>query len=236
MTAVDEPETGGSSPAAEDDPSTAPDRGHGRTPSPAVAFAALGVLLVAVVASAFALQPRPEPTVVVIGDSITVVAGPAITTELERRWDPVVSGWPGLTIAGQMATARELASRDPEQVVINLGTNDVTGTDDLAPALDSLTEMVALFPDARCIHLVTVSDGIVVPGRDAAARAAELNAGIAALAADDPRLRVIDWAATLREAQVTNPEVVFTEDTVHPEEPGQRLLADAYARSLATCD
>ena len=72
----------------------------------------------------------------------------------------------------------------------------LTGNDLTRSAAD-LAEVVAAFPAATCIHLVTVNEGIEMAGRSYADRSAELNRSIEALAAADPRVDVIDWSAVV---------------------------------------
>jgi hypothetical protein len=193
------------------------------------ALAAVAVLVAAVVLIG------PKPGVAVIGDSITFVSAPEIGDALGDDWDATIDGRPGFTVADQLPTARALAEDRPEQVILNLGTNDVTGQDALGPALAALAEMVALFPDAECVHLVTVSELMAIEDVDAPARAAAFNEGVDRLASTDPRLRVIDWTAAVQAAQDADPDVALTDDTVHPSPDGQRLLADLYDQALAGC-
>lgn len=190
----------------------------------AAAVVAIGVVLL-----------RPKPDVAVIGDSITYVSTSAVSGELGDDWALNIDGRPGYTVADQLPAARALAGNEPVQVVINLGTNDVTADEELEPALDALAEMVAQFPSAECIHLVTVSELLGFDRPDILERARTFNAGIRELAAADPRLRVIDWTTALQDAQAADPDVVLTEDTVHPSPAGQRLLADLYDQALTGC-
>ena len=64
-----------------------------------------------------------------------------------------------------------------------------------------------------------------------------MNRAIAALAADDPRIRVVDWAGTVAVDEANPPAGAepIIEDTVHPSPRGQRVLAEMYAASLAGC-
>jgi hypothetical protein len=205
----------------------------GRFPVP-VLVAAGAIATVVVVVAAIVLF-RPKPAVAVIGDSITYVSAPEIGDALDGDWAPSIDGRPGFTVVDQLPAARALAADRPEQVVINLGTNDVTGTGDLGTALAALAEMVALFPDAECIHVVTVSELMRIDERNAPERAAAFNEGVRALAATDPRLRVIDWTETMQAAQAADPDLVLTDDTVHPSLEGQRLLADTYRDAVEAC-
>jgi lysophospholipase L1-like esterase len=195
----------------------------------------IGIAAVAAVVAVGVVLLRPKPDVAVIGDSITFVSRSAISGELGDDWAVNIDGRPGYTVADQLPAARALAGNDPVQAIVNLGTNDVTADGALQPALDALAEMVAQFPDAECIHLVTVSELIGFDRPDTVERARAFNAGVRELAATDARIRVIDWTTALRDAQAADPGVVLTEDTVHPSPAGQRLLAERYDQALAGC-
>jgi lysophospholipase L1-like esterase len=69
---------------------------------------------------------------------------------------------------------------------------------------------------------------------DAGARARRLNEAIREIAARRPNVLVIDWAAIERQEVAERGEPITT-DTVHPNDVGNRVLADAYGDSLAAC-
>jgi len=202
-----------------------------------------GLVSSAVLAGVVVLATRssdPEvdarPTVAIVGDSITEQGQSSLHRVLGARWDLHVDGRSGYTVAQQLPAARELAAGHPTQVIVNLGTNDVTRGDDLVRSAADLGDVVAAFPEATCIHLVTVNEGIVTAGGSAADRAAELNRSMAALAAADPRIDVVDWSAAVAayEAGDQADGPILT-DTVHPSPRGQLALAARYDDALSAC-
>src|SRR5688572_4027305 len=57
------------------------------------------------------------PLVAVIGDSITEQGEQVLTAQLDDRWDLLVDGRSGFTIAQQLPAARRAADSQPTQVV-----------------------------------------------------------------------------------------------------------------------
>jgi hypothetical protein len=179
--------------------------------------------------------PTPLPSVALIGDSITEQSAEVLADRLAARWDLVIDGRSGFTLAEQLPAARALAEWEPTQVVINLGSNDVARVSRV-DVQARLAEMVALFPTARCIHLVTVNDGIVWSGRSYAAGAAAVNEAVAAIAAGSSRVGVIDWSAAVAEAEAAGPPgAPVLADTVHPTPIGRQLLGELYEEALSAC-
>jgi lysophospholipase L1-like esterase len=176
------------------------------------------------------------PTVAIVGDSITEQGTSVLTEDLTGGWHLRIDGRSGYTISQQVPAAQSLAAHDPHQVIVNLGTNDVMRADDLDQSAAILRQMVALFPAATCIHLVNINEGIVLGGTSFAALSSQLNQAIAAIAADDPRLDVLDWSAAVRADEAAgHPDDPLLTDTVHPTRRGQHVLAALYADALAAC-
>lgn len=177
-----------------------------------------------------------RPTVAIVGDSITEQGESALKQVLADDWRLSIDGRSGFTVAEQLPAARSLGEQAPTQVVVNLGTNDVMKGNDLTESAAALAEVVAAFPATTCIHLVTINEGIEMAGRSYADRSAEMNRSIAALAAADPRVDVIDWSAVVAayEAGDQADGPILT-DTVHPSPRGQLALALHYAEALSAC-
>jgi len=200
----------------------------------------LAAVLVVVVFGAVQLAQRvhgdPKPSVVIVGDSITALGRDQLMRTLGPGYSLAIDGHSGFRVAEQLPAARRLAGGNPEQVVINLGTNDVGTEVPPDQAAASLAEMVALFPDARCIHLVTINESMGIPTLSLGPeRAAALNDRIRALAATDPRIRIVDWAQMVRDYEVVHGPGSATVDTVHPTLGAQQALVDGYQASLASC-
>jgi lysophospholipase L1-like esterase len=98
----------------------------------------------------------------------------------------------------------------------------------------TLSKMVSLFPEAACVHLVTINENIPREAGAAAARSAtRLNERVRTLAEADPRVRIVDWAGIV--AAERQRGVDPTIDGVHPSEDGYELLSAAYETSFDSC-
>jgi lysophospholipase L1-like esterase len=198
------------------------------------------VVLVALVGGVLLWQ-RPwlgGPPVALIGDSIFDMSESALRGRLADDWDVRIDAVPGATTIDQLDAALELAARRPpaDQVVIELGTNDVTSGTPLEQSRATLEEVVAAFPSARCIHLVTVTDvwrndGVVAPWEVAAT----YNEMLRELAEGDPRITIVEWAAALREGDADPSGNARLDDPVHPSTAGEQVLATLVADALAAC-
>jgi lysophospholipase L1-like esterase len=177
-----------------------------------------------------------RPTVAIVGDSITDQGESVLTSDLSEEWRLRIEGASGSTIAEQLKAADALGGRDPQQVIVNLGTNDVMNGDDLDQSAAALRQIVAAFPHAACIHLVTINQGIVLGGVSFAPRSAQLNRAMTEIAADDPRVEVLDWSRVVgADDAVDHSEGPLLRDTVHPTTSGQHVLARMYAEALTGC-
>jgi lysophospholipase L1-like esterase len=176
------------------------------------------------------------PSVALIGDSITEMSVAELTGQLAGRWDLSIDGRSGYTIADQLPAARALADDQPTQVVINLGSNDVARVTSSDQPRSELEEMVGLFPTARCVHLVTVNEGITWNGLSFAVGASAVNEAIADIAAADTRVTVVDWSGAVSAADDDGrPDGAVLSDDVHPTDVGRRLLAELYDQALSSC-
>jgi len=173
--------------------------------------------------------------VAIVGDSITERGAPVLHERLGGEWALAVDGASGFRVAEQLSAAAELASGHPDQVVVNLGTNDVLHGKPPEAAVADLRQLVGLFPDARCVHVVTINEQMALVPGDLATPSMALNAGIRALADADPRIDVVDWAGTVRADDADQHDEALVHDTVHPSARGDRVLADLYADALAGC-
>ena len=176
------------------------------------------------------------PHVAIVGDSITEQGEAVLNEVLGSRWPLEIDGRSGYTIVEQQPAATALADRDPTQVIVNLGTNDVWHGGDLTTSASDLATLVATFAGATCIHLVTINESMVPNGISLGARAAEVNQAIRDLAARDPRIHLIDWSAAVAADQSgPQPYGPIVGDSIHPTKRGQLVLAQLYADSLAAC-
>jgi hypothetical protein len=181
--------------------------------------------------------PGPTDDVALVGDSITEQSEAMLHSILDPTYHVRIRGRGGYRIEEMEPYAIELATTHPEQVVINLGSNDALKSWPLDKSVLALKRLIADFKGARCLHLVTVNESIVndrVP--DLASRTAALNAEIRRIAATE-NFNVIDWSrAVSDDVAAGSPNGGVTSDTVHPTPEGQRVLAELYKTALGTCD
>lgn len=202
-------------------------------PRPLARVAAVAALL------ALASCGSTGQRVSVLGDSITSFDQPQLEQSIGADHDLAISGNFGYTVAEVLPAARVVAARRDEQVIINLGTNDVQGGVPLDRSMAAMAEMVALFPAARCIHLVDVNEHMVDTrtGRPTGAAARRFNEALRALARRTPRVSVIDWNAAAAGALDDHdpPTSTLTKDSVHPTAAGNDRLNELYAEALDRC-
>jgi lysophospholipase L1-like esterase len=146
-----------------------------------------------------------------------------------------------LVAARSGATAEEMepevvatAGERPRQVIINLGTNDVARTSTVPEGLASIERMAAAFPDAACIHLVTLSESMVTfeDPIGPAQRAVELNKGLIDLAQRNG-YGLIRWDQIVADGVARGEPLTL--DSIHPDGTGEARLADAYQAAVESC-
>jgi hypothetical protein len=201
----------------------------------------VAVAVVAVLAGLLVFAARSGligggPAVVLLGDSITAMSDAVFEERLGDDWAVTTSGVPGAQAEQRLPNVPELAELSPTQVVVNLGTNDVMGHRPPGETVAALDQLGRGFPEARCIHLVTINRHMASttdPGLPA--RIDELNAGIRGLAATR-RWGIVPWDELVADYDAgPQPFGPITTDTVHPTLLGQRMLAEAYRRALQSC-
>jgi len=184
-----------------------------------------------------AAGPGPTDDVALVGDSITEQSEATLLEELRSTYHVRIRGRGGYRIEEMEPYAIELATTKPEQVVINLGSNDALKSWPVDKSVLALRRLIADFEGARCLHLVTVNESMVndrVP--DLSERTAALNAEIRRIAASE-NYNVIDWSRAVSEDLAAgSPRGGITSDTIHPTPNGQKVLADLYNAALATCN
>jgi hypothetical protein len=178
----------------------------------------------------------PANQIAYLGDSITDQARNLLQSQLDAEPKAIVAVG-GKRIEEMEPGAHLLERRQPEQVVINLGTNNVLQGDSLDHEAAALQQVVDTFPQARCISLVTINEGMYEPPKDLYHPAVELNDRIRAMAGADPRIHIVDWAGIVRDQDAAHdPSGPITYDNVHPTAAvGQHLLVDAYQQAVNAC-
>lgn len=167
--------------------------------------------------------------VAIIGDSITAGNAQDLVNVIGPHFKLTLRAKAGLRTDEMIGQAQEIAGMKFDQVIINLGTNDVVQNVPTAQAIGNLRRLVAIFSGARCIHIVNVNAQMKAFGA-ARPQATDLDNQIKALSHDTSRVDVIDWNAI-----VTKHGNGITIDTVHPTPAGEQLLAHAYSDALEGC-
>jgi len=176
------------------------------------------------------------PRVSVIGDSITALAQPDISTELESSFDVGYVFRISVRIDQMLdLVASDLRDNGPtEAAVVNLGTNDAIAGGDSAPALAAFDQLLKAVGPARCVVLTTIGPFADVRGRSDVG--ASLNRRMDDLVAADPRrYKVVDWSRLLGSLDPVSRRFVLQPDQIHETEAGARWIAASDRAALDTC-
>jgi lysophospholipase L1-like esterase len=161
----------------------------------------------------------PNTAVYVVGDSITYLSEPSISSAFSNAgYQPTISATPGVKIGQLQAEITALAQNQPWAWIIELGTNDA-GAQDAAWPEQFLAEWSLVSP-AKCVIYVTVSPrfGLV---------AQQINASMQKLAEDHSNVHLLDWG----NIEYQNP-AWLTPDGIHPTPAGQAALAALETQAL----
>ena len=182
----------------------------------------------------------PEESVAIVGDSITAFDQTALNEQLGGDFELVITGNYGKTVDQVMPEAEVVAQRDYDQVIINLGTNDVLQDLPVDQSMAALRQMIELFGDARCIHLVNINEHMLEPlsKESTTAAAQRFNAAQQQVVDADDQLSVLDWNAVAAGSlnDEDPPWSTLTEDSVHPTPEGNTRLNDLYRDALDRCE
>jgi len=182
--------------------------------------------------------------VAVLGDSITSLDAPDLESDLGGEYSFDISGHFGMTTDQVRSEAESLAQQDWDQVIINLGTNDVLQGHDASGAVENIAEYVAMFDSARCVHLVTINEHMQNQrdGRSPADGARLFNDSLRSFAESQerksqPKVTVIDWNAVAAQSLDDSepPSSTLTSDSIHPTAEGNQALNRLYAEALGAC-
>jgi lysophospholipase L1-like esterase len=178
-----------------------------------------------------------DQRVAIVGDSITKLAADNLTRRDPDGYVFTIEAINSNTSGDLLDEAAEAAHPPPDQVIINVGTNDVGGAIPPEETMDHIRTMIDGFPDADCIHVTTVNEQIIsFEEPEIADRAATLNDRIRALPDDDARITVVDWSEEVEHyLEIGEPDGPLTIDTVHPTGVGQRMLTNLYLDALDAC-
>jgi lysophospholipase L1-like esterase len=175
--------------------------------------------------------------VVVVGDSITHLAQDEVARQAGDGFRFTIQATNGATSTEMLAEAQELGDRRPDQVVINLGTNDLNQDVPADETIENIRAIADLFASADCIHLTTLNEHIVSYERPIlATRAEEMNDRFHQLVEEDGDFDLVDWNLAIEQYIAEGrPEGPLLYDTVHPTEVGQRILTGLYTDALRSC-
>jgi hypothetical protein len=176
-----------------------------------------------------------KPTVVLVGDSITVLATSAIQNLLDPRYHVEVVAKDGIRINQSFPALISALRSRPSAVVENLGTNDALQAGagyDWGP---SWHKLILILKSTPCVVLTTIN-----PVTDAYSHrpvATRINADIMALTARSPtKYKVADWSGFLRR-HVTSQRIYLRPDPIliHPSQAGALKIAALDQDALTKC-
>lgn len=190
------------------------------------------IALVGVMALSSACIGSSQGGVALLGDSITSLASINLKERLlgtDQIHDHAV--W-GIRVDEQLDTAKGIAKDRPDQVMLNLGTNDVTQGRDTQAVLDDYATILDTLDQIQCVHVITLNEhmrGDTALG----AKAAQINVGIRELAAQHDNTTVTEWSAIFAYPADNS---LLMDDLLHPNEEGSKKLGGAMALLAKACD
>lgn len=179
-------------------------------------------------------------SVVVLGDSITALGYGSLEENLGGTYALSLSGNFGKTVEQVIPEAQRLAGeRTYDQVIINLGSNDVLQELPVDESMAAMRQMVGLYPDARCIHLVDINEHMVIEstGESRTDQAVAFNEALEEYSGSDDRLSVISWndVASQELNDDEPPWSTLTTDSIHPTAQGNEEIDQLYRTALRRC-
>ena len=181
-------------------------------------------LTVGVVATACKTkEPVSGTKVLLVGNSLMNGSRDKVTTTLEGDgWQPDIEAQGGTTITYWSKRIPYLvASKQPDVVVIELGTNDCSPTE--CPALGPYNdEIMRSIPSSTPVLWLNIQEKIPL-----AQKRNYINYEIESAAARWPNLYLVDY-----ESRIENHPQYHTPDGLHLNDAGQQLLADLLRESL----
>ena len=179
-------------------------------------------------------------SVAIVGDSITTFDREAAQDDLGQDYELTISGNFGDTIEQVLPEAEFVGSTQQyDQVIVNIGSNDVIGDLDVATSMGNLETLLSNFEAAECIWFVNINEYMLnlESFEKRTAEAEEFNAALEDFVERDDRLSIIDWAAatesTLNDDEP--PTSTLTKDSVHPTAEGNERLNELYRDALESC-
>ncbi len=160
-----------------------------------------------------------QPTVAVVGDSVTALSRQSIATSLAQAgYQPSIEAVDGIELVQAVPFVDQLAEQKPNDWIIELGTNDA-GRDNPLWALPFLADWQQVRASGCAIYLsVSPHAGPI---------AAQINASLAGLAHAHANVHVLDWGSL----EYGNPAWIEP-DMIHPTPAGQAELAALETQAL----
>ena len=176
-----------------------------------------------------------KPSVVFAGDSITVLATPAIHQLLDPGYDVDVLAVIGIRIGQSLPALQSALRSHPDAVVVNLGTNDALQGGRHPDWVVGWDKLIRITRSTPCVVLTTVN-----PAADSLSHraiATKINAQIRALAAQHPKkYQVADWSRFLSRHGSERRTYLRAEPVlIHPTRAGAAELATLDKSALAKC-
>jgi hypothetical protein len=170
----------------------------------------------------------------VVGDSITLQVVDEVRRQATDEWRLDIRPMPGATVGEMLPAVAAVADAGPEQVIINLGTNNVLRSVPIEQTTADLEVMFDLLASVPCVHVVTVHEYIFSWDEGYLTyRSQPVNEALVATA-QARGAQVVDWTAVLTEARVPLDAPEYLTDTVHLTEDGITLLAQTYHDALTS--
>jgi hypothetical protein len=181
----------------------------------------IGIELVSYPTAAYTAGQRSPgpPTVAVVGDSITALSEQSIATSLTQAgYHPIVQAVVGIEMVAAVPWIDQLARRDPNDWIIELGTNDA-GRNNPSWELPFL-DVWHRVRSSGCVIYLSVS-------QRAGPIATQINASLAGLAREHSNVHILDWG----NLEYLNP-TWLEPDLIHPTPAGQAELAALETQEL----
>jgi hypothetical protein len=177
-----------------------------------------------------------KPSVVFVGDSITVLSTPAIHTILDPSYNVEVLAVIGVRFDQSLPALRLALRSHPFAVVENLGTNDaLSGGGVHSDWKSSWGQLIHMTRATSCVVLTTVgvAADAIYGHKPIAAR---INADIKRLAARDPKkFKVADWNGFLTGRPKGDWRTYVGADLIHPTVAGAVEIAALDKKALERC-
>ncbi len=176
-----------------------------------------------------------KPSVVVAGDSITVISTPAIHSLLDPSYNVEVLAVDGIRIKQSLPALFLALQSHPFAVVENLGTNDALSGGAHSNWMSSWDDLIQITRATPCVVLTTVSVAVdAIYGHKPIAT--RINTDIKRLAARSPKkFRVADWNGFLTGLPKGDWRTYLDADLIHPTAAGAVEIATLDKKALGRC-